>query len=62
MAWETHLDPQQQQLSIIGELTIFSVPSELLPAPLLPMMPNTSPGWMVRSMPLSASTGPCGPW
>ena len=25
MAWETHLDPQQQQLSIIGELTIFSV-------------------------------------
>jgi len=30
--------------------------SELLPAPLRPMMPNTSPGWMRRLTPCSART------
>jgi hypothetical protein len=32
--------------------------SELLPAPLRPMMPNTSPGAIFRSMPRSASWAP----
>ncbi|CFN70683.1 Uncharacterised protein [Bordetella pertussis] len=31
-----------------------------MPAPLGPMMPNTSPCWMCRLMPRSASKRPCG--
>jgi hypothetical protein len=33
----------------------------LLPAPLRPMMPNTSPAWMCRLTSCSACTGPWGP-